>query len=273
MYHDFPGFVDLAETPHGLLMYPRGDRYVGRSLKEYGEFSAGELGIFEQIVAPGSVVLDIGANLGAHTVPLARLTGPSGVVVAFEPQRILFQILCGNLAMNSLTNVFAHPVALGRERGSCRIPFLDYGSELNFGGLEIDRSPEGETVSVVPLDQFRYPKVDVIKLDVEGFEQRVLEGAADTLDRCKPILYLENDRRERSADLIRHLFGLGYRLWWHTPPLFHADNFRKNPEDVFPGIVSVNMIAIHRSLDYQMDTFPEVLEPTAWFTDAGDASR
>ena len=107
---------------------------------------------------------------------------------------------------------------------------------------------EGETVPLCMLDGFQLERVDFIKLDVEGFEAKVLEGAANTIERCRPIMYIENDRAEKSAELIQRLFDMGYRLWWHTPPLFSPNNVRGNTVNLFPGIVSINMLAIHRDM-------------------------
>ena len=83
-----------------------------------------------------------------------------------------------------------------------------------------------------------------MKIDVEGFELDVLKGAAQTIARFNPRIYLENDRKEKSAALIAHLLGLGYRLYWHLPPLFRPDNFFKNPKDIWGNIVSVNMLCL-----------------------------
>jgi FkbM family methyltransferase len=242
----FPPYVELTESRYGRILYPQHDQYVGRSFKDYGEFSEGEVEIFTHFVQRGAIVLDVGANIGAHTVPLAQLTGPGGVVVAFEPQPALHQILCANLALNSIPNAVTYAMALGSCQGSCQIPVLDYAQACNFGGVSMDMVTEGETVPLSKLDDFQLQRVDFIKLDVEGFESQVLEGATETIQRCRPIMYVENDREEKSAELIQRLFDLGYRLWWHTPPLFNPNNFKANPENIFPGICSINMLAIHR---------------------------
>lgn len=259
-FQPFKPFVELAECRYGRMLYPPKDKYVGRSFKEYGQFSEGEVQIYTHFISPGSVVLDVGANIGAHTVPLAQLVGEGGVVVAFEPQPILHQILNANLVLNSIPNAITYAMALGDREGECRIPSLDYSEAENFGGIGVDMVEEGETVPLCMLDGFQLERVDFIKLDVEGFESKVLEGAANTIERCRPIMYIENDRAEKSAELIQRLFDMGYRLWWHTPPLFSPDNFKRNPTNLFPGIVSINMLAIHRDMR-PIEGLREVLTP------------
>lgn len=256
----FPPFVELTETRYGPMLYPPHDQYVGRSFKEYGQFSQGEFDLFTHFVGPGAIVLDVGANIGAHTVPLAQLVGATGVVVAFEPQPTLHRILCANLVLNSIPNVLTYAMALGNSEGECIIPLLDYSQPNNFGGIGMDMVEEGEAVPLGKLDDFNLERLDFLKVDVEGFESKVLEGAAETIERCRPIMYIENDRVDRSAELIQRLFDMGYRLWWHTPPLFTPDNFKGNPENAFPNIVSINMLAIHRDLR-PIEGLKEVLTP------------
>src|SRR5262249_50662791 len=86
-----------------------------------------------------------------------------------------------------------------------------------------------------------------MKIDVEGMKLDVLRGAARTLARFRPTLYIENDRPENLSSLIRHLLALDYRLYWHFPLLYNANNYFGDGEDIFPGIVSDNMVAIPRS--------------------------
>lgn len=259
-FQPFPPFVELTDCRYGRMLYPPKDKYVGRSFKEYGQFSQGEVEIFKHFVREGAVVLDIGANIGAHTVPLAQLVGSGGVVVAFEPQPVLHQILSANVVLNSIPNVISYAMALGDEEGECKIPALDYTQEENFGGISMDFVDEGDSVPVCRLDGFQLDRVDFIKLDVEGFESKVLAGAGETIARCRPIMYIENDRKEKSAELIQQLFDLGYRLWWHTPPLFSPNNFKGKTENLFPGIVSINLLAIHRDMR-PIEGLREVLTP------------
>jgi FkbM family methyltransferase len=257
-----PGDSMLAirRCRYGTMMYLRRDRYIGRSFTEYGEYSEGEIDVFRQCLRPGDVALDIGANLGAHTLPLAQLVGPSGAVFAFEPQRILFQILCGNVALNEIPNVHALPVALGRAAGRTKVPALDYRGASNFGGVSLGAA-QGEDVTVVTLDQLELARARLIKIDVEGMELEVLAGAKATLARCRPILYVENDRVGRSEALVARLQEDGYRMWWHTPPLYNPKNLLGNPQDVFGNVVSVNMLCLPREFTTQMQGLREIGSP------------
>ena len=88
------GPVRLKQCRHGAMLYLVTDQYIGQSLDRYGEYSEGEIDLFRQLVRPGATILEIGANLGTHTVFLAKAAGPGGTLHAFEPQRVIFQILC-----------------------------------------------------------------------------------------------------------------------------------------------------------------------------------
>ena len=241
-----PGFNRLKACRHGMMLYNVNDAYVGRSLELYGEFSELETALLRQLVRPGDVVADVGANIGAHTVFLAQAVGPTGAVLAFEPQRVCYQTLCANLALSSITNAHCWNVALGEAPGTLRVPPVNYGQANNFGGLSLSADNAGETVSVLRLDDLPVQKLSLLKIDVEGMELSVLKGAAQTIARLRPLLYVENDRPERSAGLIAHLDAAGYAMYWHRPPLFNPDNFGGNGENVFQNIVSINMLCVPR---------------------------
>jgi FkbM family methyltransferase len=241
---EIPGPNEIAACRHGVMLYNRNDTFIGASLRKYGEFSSEETGLFRLIAQPGRTVLDIGANIGVHTVDLSRLVGQSGTVHAFEPQRLMFQILCGNVALNSCTNVFTHQMAVGAAGGTIQVPTFDPAERHNFGGLSLRDPGGGETVPLVTIDSMNLSDCQFIKLDIEGMETEALRGAFTTIKSFRPILYVENDRRDRSAELIGLLYQYGYRLYWHLPPLFSASNFRGDTENIFGNMVSVNMIGI-----------------------------
>jgi FkbM family methyltransferase len=243
------------------MVYNVNDQYIGRSLDLYGEFSEGEIDLFKQLSRPGQIIIEVGANVGAHTVFLAQQVGITGRVLAFEPQRLVFQALCANLALNNIVNVLAFQQAVGSATGEIVVPLLDWRKEQNFGGLSLGSYQEGEKVPVVTIDGLNLQRCDFIKVDVEGMEIDVLKGASRTIGRFKPHLYVENDRRDKAPPLVRYIDSLGYDMYWHAPPLFNPQNFRGNEENIFGQIVSLNMFCMHRSQPHKMEGFQKVEVP------------
>ena len=234
------------QTRHGPRLALAGDRYITRSLEVYGEFSASEWALLAQLVKPGMTVVEVGANIGTHSVPLARACAP-GPLYLFEPQQRVFQILCANLALNEVKNAIAYPEASGEAAGLVVIPPLDYGAEFNFGGVSVHEEGEGAwglKVRATPLDSLDLAACHVIKIDVEGFEAQVLRGAAATIAKHRPVLYVENDRAAQQQELISLIAGMDYQMFWHTPPLFRSGNFNGCAENVFERIVSINMLCV-----------------------------
>ena len=253
----------LRRCRHGAMLSNVRDRYIGGSLDRYGEFSEGEVALFRQVLAPGMTVVEAGANTGAHTMALARLVGPNGRVLALKPQRVVFQMLCANLALNGFEQVEAHWAGLGRAPGRPIVPQPDYRRLGNFGRVELAEDGPGEAVAVVPLDSLELAACHLIKADVDGMEAEVLAGAARTIARHRPVLYLENDRAERSAALLPAVFALGYRVWWHLPPLFNAANFAGARENAYPRIVSGNLFCAPREAAPAVAGAVEVTDPEA----------
>jgi FkbM family methyltransferase len=152
--------------------------------------------VFAQLLSPGDVVFEVGANIGAHTVQLASLVGDNGQVHALEPQRIIFQLLCANVALNDAFNVRAYQVAVGQCGGTSKVPPIDYrrpGS--NFGGVSLIGCAAGEDVPLIALDSLASPALRLLKIDVEGMKLAVIAGARRQIVRHRPGLYVENDRR------------------------------------------------------------------------------
>jgi FkbM family methyltransferase len=259
----------VKKCRHGAMMFHSNDLYIGRSLDLYGEFSEGEIELFRQFIHPGMTVVDVGANIGAHTLYFSEAVGNTGRVIAFEPQQVLYQILCGNTALNLLRNVTPVNAGLGSVSGSITVPMIDYAQGGNFGGVALGRRKSGHEVPLRTLDSYELDACHLIKIDVEGMERDVLEGAVATLKRHEPILYVENDRVEKSKDLIQWLFDRDYRAYWHTPALFNPKNHFALKENVFGKVISINMLCIPRSKAIVAKGFREITSVDAtWQTGA-----
>jgi FkbM family methyltransferase len=172
------------------------------------------------------IVLDIGANLGSYVVPLARHHTHLQFEV-FEPQRIVYYQLCANIFLNRLSNVYAHNVGLSNDKRINTYVLPNYAEETNIGAFSIDfdtRAKEYEVKSegvtermiIIPLDSMQYEKVRLIKIDVEGHELQVLQGAEHTLreNNYPPIIFEAWTWKfpEKRQAVFAHLEGLGYEI-------------------------------------------------------------
>jgi FkbM family methyltransferase len=250
----------LLPVRHGRMLVNRHDTIVGKSLDYYGEYFEQEVRLFKQMLRPGDVAADVGANIGAHTVPLARMVGPTGRVLAFEPIRLTFQLLCANVALNSLSCVDCVQAALGARDETLMLRDLEMEGADNYGAVALENIPGDIPTPVHRLDTvFRHNRLRLIKIDVEGMEAGVLEGARSVISRFKPALYVENDRVERSRELILLLQDLGYACFWFLPSFHDAANFRgrteplylpgftDNGEKVFAGGMGINLFCVPKA--------------------------
>jgi FkbM family methyltransferase len=257
----------LVDTRYGTMLANRFDEYVGQALIQYGEYAELETQLLLQCANRPGTVVEVGANIGSQTVPLAKAAKALGAdVIAFEPQPFLFQNLCANLALNAVDNVAAWPFACAADPGTAWFKHPDYQRTGNFGAVSIQTQPleNGIQVPCVRLDDMtRERTVSLLKVDVEGFELAVLQGARDVLTNHRPLLYVENDRVANSSALIQYLWKQGYRLWWHISPLFNSHNFRGNAENRYPQLCSFNMLGVPKESSLVLEGFQEIVDAAA----------
>ena len=221
----------VMSTEQGTYIVNKHDLGVGWQLSTNGAYDPDEVSLFRTLIASVGrddvVMLDIGANIGIHAVSMAEAVGAKGVIHSFEAQRIVFYMLAGNIALNSLENVYCHHLAVGAAPGEIQIPQFDYGKPLSFGSVEFgaeQREQIGqvrrqdpsrqEYVRLVSIDSLAYPAVHFMKVDVEGMELDVLIGAAATIRRDRPLIFVEYLKGDRKA-LAGWLLAEGYRLFTH----------------------------------------------------------
>ena len=257
----------LVQARHGWMLVNPNDFFIGRAILEYGEYGEAEAQLLRQLFVRPGVVVEVGANIGTHTVPLAKKAAEERRdCFAFEPQPVIFQNLCANLALNGITHVRAWPWACGETAKTLYFRRPDYGVLGNFGAVEMHADVSSErdvAVSCVQLDEVLADHtVGLLKIDAEGFELKTLQGAVNLLARSRPVLYVENDRVDASRALIEWLWQQDYRLWWHVPFLFSPDNFFGNDENIYGDVASVNMLCLPKECTVPVSGLPAV-------TDAG----
>lgn len=256
-------FNRIARARHGNFIYNLNDLAAGRSLDLYGEFAEQSTAVFDQVLEPGAIVLDIGAGIGVHSVFFAHKVAPTGRLLAFEPQRILFQTLCGNLALNSASNAFCWNMAVGDANGTTTVPYFDVKNPDGIVGVSLGGHQDGESVAVVTVDSLNLHRCDLIKLGCEGMEEQVIAGARSTISRFKPLLYIECDRAAAQPTLLRQLDALGYSLFWHATRMYSPQNFNGNALNVFGERGSKNILCIDKAAQRQLTGFAEVAIPHA----------
>lgn len=171
-----------------------------------------------QLLKVNDVALDVGANIGEVSFNMAKCVGSSGVIHSFEPEPFIFSKLLKNNSLNSFVNIFLNNLALGDKVQEL---YLQAQVENNRGGTRIQPDKGlGKKVTVSTIDIYleekRLQKLDVIKIDVEGFELKVLQGAKDALKKFKPILFIEVnnnnliDQGDSASALINYLMESGY---------------------------------------------------------------
>jgi len=202
----------MARGKYGTVVANRNDAYIGRQLLAHGAWCDHEIKILRQILDKGDTVVEVGSNIGSHTLPLAKAVGNSGRLIAMEPQRILFQTLCANIALNSLRNVTALNVACGEKEGWLKVAELDPTREQNFGGYQPKNAAGEVPVPVITLDSLNLDSCRLIKMDIEGMELEAMKGAGETLARCEPVLFFES-HGEAVREIAAYLGTIGYRVY------------------------------------------------------------
>lgn len=200
--------VDLRDRIIGTLVYLDGD--FERHLRD----------VLVRLDLEGKFCVDVGANIGLHTVFLSRRVGANGKVFAFEPERHNFDLLQRNIALNGLTNVEAHRMALSDHRGFAELSV----DAVNFGNHHITASNAAQTqrIETVEADSVleKTPpgSIGFIKIDVQGHEVSVLRGMRRTLERNPGVILCVEvspshlrDAGTSARELVDELRALGFQ--------------------------------------------------------------
>ena len=235
------------ETWHGRMTFDPG-YFLGQSLEVYGEWARHEI----MLVAPyvrGKIVIDAGAHIGTHSLGYAKLGAKQ--VFAFEPHPASYRLLEQNCQQQPICCVRA---GLGDRSGTIRdldqecrdtqFLNLEIGGNVRLQLMGDNTSPIGD-IRLCRLDDLQLPPVGFIKIDVDGFEERVLEGGRALIARDRPVLYVENDKGHEN-ELQEFVMSFGYVCHWHITPLFNPQNFNGVERDLFPNIHHWNMLCLPR---------------------------
>lgn len=212
------------------------DPGCSRIVREYGEYSPGEMSILSLWTNKDSVVVDAGANIGALTIPLASQVK---YVYAFEPQAEVAQILRDNT--QHLSNVEVIQCGLGDAQQTmlCGPENSGWGPDSP-GSFSLSSTNGSEEVEVTTLDSFDLAPT-LIKIDVEGMEVPVIAGASQTIKKHHPVIWMERAVSRQVLDNIFYYFG--YRYCTIDFPVWCPNNWRGNPTDIYPGMAHLGVLA------------------------------
>ncbi|NJA88516.1 FkbM family methyltransferase [Rhodocyclus tenuis] len=172
----------------------------------------------------GVMAIDCGANVGVHTIEWARLMYGWGEVISFEAQERIYYALAGNVAINNCLNVSARFSAVGAICSQIEIPEPNYLVPSSFGSFELRKSEKTEyigqyidykktrTVPLVSIDSLGLKRLDFIKIDVEGMEEEVLDGAKKSIEKYRPIVMIEVIKSDRT-NIENYFVSRGYKVF------------------------------------------------------------
>ena len=267
---DEAGGLVARQTRHGLMLLNPQDSGVDRALLTYGEWGEDELDVLRAHVEPGTVAIDVGANIGVHSLALSRAVGPEGRVYSLEPQHSVYLRLCSNAMLNGAVNVWPVEAAGSDSSGeSVWFPFQDQAKPHCSGaiGAQDSKIGHGYAVTTRTLDELveghAHAPVSAIKIDVEGREPEVLRGAERVIARDRPLLYIECISRDLFDAMYPTLEKNEYYIYWHCARIIRADNHLGETTDIYGGRgYSGNLIALTQPLDVDLPGIVKVRDST-----------
>ena len=279
-------FTGLVDAKHGKFIFCHFDEYVGLSLREYGEFSEIELNFMNNFISKDDIVLDIGSNIGAFTIPFAKKVGYNGKVIAFEPQDFIFKILNGNIALNSLRNVESHNIGLGKNNEYKYLNDVDYSEVGNFGGFSMHGVQKNNEflklrknknkIIIQKLDNFLHlKKCNFLKMDAEGMEQNILLGGEKFINKYRPIMFIENNPTFPN-DLNYKIMKKNYKVYWFFSLYYNSRNYFVNNRNYFKecnagkdvGTHNIICIPEEKKINLSLDSIEDKYsKPLVCFTD------
>lgn len=250
--------AETEVTRNGLRWHLDLDEGIDFSIYTLGSFEPATIKLYETLVKPGDIVLDIGANIGAHTLPLARLVGEMGRVIAFEPTSFAVRKLVTNLALNRdlVARVTTLQAMLVSEINAPLEPAIFSSWPLvstenlhaKHRGRLMDTAGAVSTTLDQTVDELNLSRIDFVKLDVDGHEFEVLCGAMKTIDKHRPKILLElapyvyAENLQAFNQMLVKLWAAGYSM----KDVSSGKMLPQNPEHVrklIPQDGGINVLA------------------------------
>ena len=246
----------ICESIYGNMIFPKNDVVVGKSLPLYGEWAEGENIVMSQFLTIGDNVIDIGANIGTTSISLSRSVGESGKVFSFEPQQLMAQCLSANVLINNRRNIEVFTLAVSSKSGWVYLDSDELGAKGRYGSVGV--GDNGHRVKAINLNEFEIKDCAFIKIDVEGHEWEVIQGADSFLKLHKPVVYFEAKKElAGTREVIKWFMNNGWDCYWHFAFWFRKNNWKQQQKNIFDGTGDMNIIAVPRA-KVQPNNFPKL---------------
>lgn len=183
----------LYKTNDGINLWLGGNSSIDQGIIASGRWENETTQLFTQLINQNDTVIDIGANIGYYSTLFSKLVGPKGKVIAFEPTNYYYKLLNENISVNVLNNIEVVKKGLSNISQELEI-YIDESSATLHQPFDF-YIKEKEKISLTTLDNYivslNLDKIDLIKIDVDGHDQFVLDGAMKTIRRYKPLIIIE----------------------------------------------------------------------------------
>ncbi len=240
--------IEYKDTINGPFLLPSNDMWIRYGIENVNLNKGNKtwndlIHVLKSLNPRYKHVIDGGSNLGSWSIPLAK-TNLELEFHAFEVQRAIYYTACGSIALQGIKNIKSHLKGLGSTNRTISIPVPDYTLQGNFGAYEVQapfrnsdanswhwvNTSELDTIEIVTIDSLGLEPL-MIKLDVEGMEANVLQGASTTIDMYQPIIWCER-HKSNTRTIEQFLTGKNYTVhldpdqhWFFIPQhlKYHAD--------------------------------------------------
>ena len=252
--------VTVKQCKHGDFAYLKNDTIIGRSLDFYGEYAEAELALASQLLRSGNKVIDVGANIGLHSIFYSKIVGNEGEVYAFEPRHLNYFFLVTNLTLNNAFNVQHFKAAVGTEK-PLYLPINKVDDKINHGALKTTSTESDdnfEKCAVFKLDDVGLDYCNLVKVDVEGNEVDVLKTGEQMFSTMRPFIIAECQQNQK--EILQFIKDIGYECYWVPSPNFNPENYFESKECIFDDIESVisNIFAYPKELDIDITNLTKV---------------
>jgi tetratricopeptide (TPR) repeat protein len=241
------GLAQVVEARHGIFQYVPDRTVEARALVWYGEHLQSHLDLVAQLLQPGAWVVEVGSGIGVHAVPLARMTGAPGHLIAYEDSADRRRLLRQNIEANRLDAVTT--IMQRTAAGGAAISRQDAGGVETLAPsttTHADGDP-GDTI-----DDLHLERLDMLKV-LHGDARKVIAGSAESLWRLRPLVLCAVPDDTSLEALFEQVRGFGYRCWVVTTPYFDVHNFNVRVDDVFAGDTGLALLGMPEEVESSID--------------------